>query len=68
MNQKDVDAMLSRHKRELDAIDDSLAQEQARQMDMMRNKMKTRNAKLAGEKAERSIKLAEIQKARLAEA
>lgn len=33
MNQKDVDVMLARHKRELEAIDEALAAEQKRQMD-----------------------------------
>lgn len=68
MNQKDVDAMLMRHKKELASIDEALAIEQARQMDAMREKMKTRNARLARDKAERQIKLAEIQKSRLGEA
>lgn len=64
MNQKDVDIMIARHRKELDEIDKSIALEQARQMESMRNKMKTRNAKLAKDKAQRQIKLAEIQKAR----
>jgi len=53
MNQKDVDVMLERHRRELAMIDESLAAEQARQMDIMRTKMKARNAKLATDKATR---------------
>jgi hypothetical protein len=36
MNQKDVDAMLARHKRELEAIEEALAAEQQRQMDQMK--------------------------------
>lgn len=68
MNQKDVDAMLARHKRELEAIEEALAAEQARQMDQMKEQMKSRNAKLASEKALRQIKLAEIQKSKLKEA
>jgi len=60
--------MLARHRRELAAIDESLSTEQARQMEIMREKMKTRNAKLAADKAERQIKMAEIQRARRAEA
>ena len=62
MNQKDVDVMLARHKKELEAIETALAAEQKRQMDQMKEQMKSRNAKLAGEKALRQIKLAEIQK------
>lgn len=37
-------------------------------MDSMRDKMKFRNAKLAKEKSERAIKMAEIEKARRKEA
>lgn len=33
MNQRDVDAMLARHKKELATIDEALAQEQKRQME-----------------------------------
>lgn len=65
MNQKDVDAMLTRHRRELEAVDQALAAEQSRQMDQMRDKLKNRNQKLAADKALRQIKLAEIQKAKL---
>lgn len=36
MNQKDVDVMLARHKRELEAIEEALAAEQQRQMDQMK--------------------------------
>jgi chlorite dismutase len=68
MNQKDVDVMLARHKRELEAIEEALAAEQKRQMDQMKEQMKSRNAKLASEKALRQIKLAEIQKSKLKEA
>lgn len=68
MNQKDVDVMLARHKKELEAIETALAAEQKRQMDQMKEQMKSRNAKLAGEKALRQIKLAEIQKSKLKEA
>lgn len=35
MNQKDVDAMMQRHRRELAAIDSALAEEQKRQMGNM---------------------------------
>jgi len=68
MNQKDVDVMLARHKRELEAIEEALAAEQKRQMDQMKEQMKSRNAKLAKDKALRQIKLAEIQKSKLREA
>jgi hypothetical protein len=37
-------------------------------MDQMKEQMKSRNAKLASEKALRQIKLAEIQKSKLKEA
>ena len=36
MNQKDVDVMLARHKKELEAIETALAAEQKRQMDQMK--------------------------------
>lgn len=62
MNQKDVDAMMQRHRRELAAIDQALQEEQKRQMANMQNQMKSRNAKMASEKAIRQIRLAEIQK------
>jgi hypothetical protein len=64
MNQKDVDAMMQRHRRELAAIDSALAEEQKRQMANMKDQMKNRNQKLAQDKAIRQIKLAEIQKAK----
>jgi hypothetical protein len=64
MNQKDVDAMMQRHRRELAAIDSALAEEQKRQMANMKEQMKSRNQKLAQDKAIRQIKLAEIQKAK----
>jgi hypothetical protein len=43
MNQKDVDAMMQRHRRELAAIDSALAEEQKRQMANMKEQMKNRN-------------------------
>jgi hypothetical protein len=52
--------MLARHKRELEAIEEALAAEQKRQMEQMKEQMKSRNAKLAKDKALRQIKLAEI--------
>jgi hypothetical protein len=64
MNQKDVDAMMQRHRRELAAIDSALAEEQKRQMANMKEQMKSRNQKLAQDKAIRQIKLAEIHKAK----
>lgn len=33
MNQKDVDIMLARHRKELESIEETLAAEQKRQMD-----------------------------------
>ncbi len=60
--------MLARHKRELEAIEEALAAEQKRQMEQMKEQMKSRNAKLAKDKALRQIKLAEIQKNKQAEA
>lgn len=62
MNQKDVDAMLSKHKRELEQMDDALNTEQMRQLQLMRNRMKGRNAQLSQDKIVRQIKLAELQK------
>lgn len=44
MNQKDVDAMISKHKRELEQMDDALKKEQSRQLELMRERMKGRNA------------------------
>ncbi len=60
MNQKDVDAMLDRHKRDLKAMDDALFEEQSRQMVTMRERMKGRNEAKAREQVVRQIKLAEI--------
>lgn len=62
MNQKDVDQMLDRHKRDLASMDEVLVEEQARQMEKMRERMKTRTAAKAREQVVRQIKLAEIQK------
>jgi hypothetical protein len=62
MNQKDVDQMLERHKRDLSSMDEVLVEEQARQMEKMREQMKQRTAKRARENVVRQIKLAEIQK------
>lgn len=67
MNQKDVDEMLARHRRELEAIETALAMEQKRQMEFMQNQMKVRNQQLNKDRAIRQIKLAEIQKKRLLE-
>lgn len=60
MNKRDVDEILARHRKELAAIDETLALEQARQMEMMREKMKVRNAELAKTKGLRQLKMAEI--------
>jgi hypothetical protein len=60
MNQKDVDAMLERHKENLKALDDALFKEQTRQMENMRERMKSRNATKARDHALRQIKLVEI--------
>jgi len=49
MNQKDVDQMLERHKRDLTAMDEVLQEEQSRQMEIMRERMKNRNAAKAKE-------------------
>lgn len=62
MNQKDVDQMLDRHKRDLSQMDEVLVEEQARQMEQMRERMKKRTAAKAREQVTRQIKLAEINK------
>lgn len=49
MNQKDVDQMLDRHKRDLASMDEVLVEEQARQMEKMRERMKSRTAAKAKE-------------------
>lgn len=64
MNQKDVDQMLDRHKRDLSSMDEVLQDEQARQMEKMRERMKNRTAAKARKDVERQIKLAEIQKSK----
>lgn len=64
MNQKDVDQMLDRHKRDLSNMDGVLQEEQARQMEQMRARMKNRTAARAKEQVVRQIKLAEIQKSK----
>jgi len=68
MNQKDVDQMLDRHKKDLKAMDEVLVEEQARQMEKMRDRLKNRNANRAREQVVRQIKLAEIQKQKAQEA
>ena len=60
--------MLERHKRDLGAMDEVLQDEQSRQMEKMRERMKNRNAAKAKETALRSIKLAEIRKMKEKEA
>lgn len=60
--------MLERHKRDLTAMDEVLQDEQSRQMEKMRDRMKNRNAAKAKENALRQIKLAEIQKEKAREA
>lgn len=49
MNQKDVDTMLEKHKKDLAAMDEVLSEEQTRQMEKMRLRMKGRNAAKARE-------------------
>lgn len=61
MTQKDVDEMLEKHKKELAAMDEVLEEEQARQLERMRERMKNRTAARAKENVARQIKLAEIQ-------
>lgn len=53
MNQKDVDQMLERHKRDLSSMDEVLVEEQARQMEKMRERMKNRTAARARENVTR---------------
>ncbi|MFO0005021.1 MAG: hypothetical protein ACK559_28220 [bacterium] len=60
--------MLERHKRDLTAMDEVLQEEQSRQMEIMRERMKNRNAAKAKENALRQIKLAEIAKEKAKEA
>ena len=62
MTQKDVDEMLEKHKKELAAMDEVLEEEQARQLERMRERMKNRTAARAKENVARQIKLAEIQR------
>ena len=52
--------MLERHKNDLKVMDDVLAEEQSRQMDIMLEKIKERNTAKAREQRIRQIKLAEI--------
>lgn len=56
--------MLDRHKRDLSSMDDVLVEEQTRQMEKMRDRMKNRTAARAREQVIRQIKLAEIQKSK----
>lgn len=44
MTQKDVDAMLDKHKRDLASMDEVLQEEQSRQLEKMRERMKNRTA------------------------
>jgi hypothetical protein len=60
--------MLDRHKRDLSQMDEVLVEEQARQMEQMRERMKKRTAAKAREQVTRQIKLAEINKAKHHEA
>ena len=60
MTQKDVDLMLEKHKKELSSMDEVLEEEQARQLERMRERMKNRTAARAKENVARQIKLAEI--------
>lgn len=68
MNQKDVDQLLGKHKRDLQVMDEVLKSEQDRQMESMRVRMRGRNANRAREQVVRQIKLAEIQKTKQQEA
>lgn len=68
MNKEDVDALLAKHKRQLLQMDEALRREQERQMALMRENQKNKNADLAKEKMLREIKLAEIQKKKAADA
>lgn len=56
--------MLDRHKRDLSSMDEVLVEEQNRQMEKMRERMKNRTAARAKEQVVRQIKLAEIQKSK----
>lgn len=62
MTQKDVDAMLDKHKRDLASMDEVLQEEQSRQLEKMRERMKNRTAARAKVEVTRQIKLAEISK------
>ena len=62
MNQKDVDQMLDKHKKDISQLDEILSDEQSRQMEKMRERLKGRNAERAKQNVVRQIKLAEIQK------
>lgn len=68
MNKEDVDALLAKHKRQLLQMDEALRREQERQMALMRSNQKNKNADLAKDKMLKQIKLAEIQKKKLADA
>lgn len=68
MNKEDVDVLLAKHKRQLLQMDEALRREQERQMALMRTNQKNKNADLAKEKMLKQIKLAEIQKKKLADA
>jgi len=62
MNQKDVDAMLERHKEQLKSLEAQLAGEQTRQLNQLKERLKTRNEANARNKVLRDIRMAEIQK------
>jgi len=64
MNKKDVDALLDRHKKQVNAMEEALTKEQERQMARMKEKLKGRNRDNAKEKVRKQIKMAEIQKQR----
>ena len=68
MNKEDVDVLLAKHKRQLLQMDEALRREQERQMALMRTNQKNKNADLVKEKMLKQIKLAEIQKKKLADA
>ena len=64
LNQHDVDNLLGKHKEELQVMDEVLQDEQKRQIEKMRERIKNRGSHKAKEQAIRQIKLAEIQQAK----
>ena len=62
MKKADVDALLEKHKEQLEQMDKALRVEQERQIKMMREKKAERGKKNAEERILRQIKMAQIQK------